>query len=380
MATVATGRGGTTMSRPRALVRDMSAAAASTTPAPTLEIDPRPAYDFLVSLMCDEVVDGQAPEILPADAAWLRESRASLSAGVRRDLRRTFAHDEEGVGIGAAIVPLVVTDSSVRTSADVVALVGRLSATDLIPRLCVPYLCRGEHLERARELADAALAGDASARELLLSSIAEWARPELRGILDDPEEAIRAARRVLRAWHERFATVEARVARMEDRDAADRRREMRTLALGEFVEKTTGGVRVVPEPGLRRLILAPGYFGRPFNEIYGDRDWRLIVYPLGDAALDGDVGSLPTATVRLFKALGDESRLRILRYLADGDLYLTEIADRMNLSKPTVKHHMVQLRTAGLVTVAEVGGLTYYTLRRERLGDASADLQRLLGA
>lgn len=376
---MATGRVSTTAMRPRALVRDMSAAA-TTAPALTVELDPRPAYEFLVSLMLDEEADGQAPEILPADVAWLRDSRASLSAGVRRDLRRTFAHDEESVGIGAAIAPLIVTDPSVRTSADVVALLGRLSVADLTPHLCIPYLCRQEHLDWARELADAALAGDESARDRLQSSVGEWARPELREVLADPEDALRAARRALRAWHERFVTVEVRVARMGASDVAARREEMRALPTGEFIEKTTGGVRVVPEPALRRVILAPSYFGRPFNHLFGDRDWRLIAYPLDEAALDGDVGFLPTSTVRLFKALGDESRLRILRHLADGDLYLTEIADRVGLSKPTVKHHMVQLRTAGLVTVSEVGGLTYYTLRRERLGDASADLQRLLGA
>ncbi len=71
----------------------------------------------------------------------------------------------------------------------------------------------------------------------------------------------------------------------------------------------------------------------------------------GDA-LDGDPGGVPSATLRLFRALGDESRMRILRHLADGDLYLTEIAERMDLSKPTVKHHLAQLRAAGLVTVS----------------------------
>ena len=34
--------------------------------------------------------------------------------------------------------------------------------------------------------------------------------------------------------------------------------------------------------------------------------------------------------------------MRILRLLADGDLYLTEIAQRMGLSKPTVKHHLAR--------------------------------------
>ncbi|HEX7398657.1 MAG TPA: helix-turn-helix domain-containing protein [Candidatus Limnocylindrales bacterium] len=72
--------------------------------------------------------------------------------------------------------------------------------------------------------------------------------------------------------------------------------------------------------------------------------------------------------------------MRILRFLADGDLHLTEIAERMGLSKPTVKHHLAQLRAAGLLTMTETGGLTDYSLRRDRVAEAGPDLARYLGA
>ena len=82
--------------------------------------------------------------------------------------------------------------------------------------------------------------------------------------------------------------------------------------------------------------------------------------------------------MRLHRALGDETRLRILRLLRDRDLYLTEIAGLVELSKPTVKHHLALLRAAGLVTVTDEGGMTYYTLRRDRLDAGSAELKRFL--
>ena len=43
-----------------------------------------------------------------------------------------------------------------------------------------------------------------------------------------------------------------------------------------------------------------------------------------------------------------------------------------------VKHHLALLRAAGLVTLTEEGGLSYYSLRRERLDDASSELKRYL--
>ena len=72
--------------------------------------------------------------------------------------------------------------------------------------------------------------------------------------------------------------------------------------------------------------------------------------------------------------------MRIIRFLADGDLHLTEIAERMGLSKPTVKHHLAKLRAAGLLTMTVTGGLTNYSLRRDRVAEAGPDLARYLGA
>jgi DNA-binding transcriptional ArsR family regulator len=353
----------------RALVRDLS-----TSPAaggePRIEFDVRSAYDFVVSLMVDFT-----PEVLPEDAAWLESSRASLSDGIRRDLRRTFGQADEKIGAGMGLIPLIVADDRVRTAADVVALAGRATVPQLIA-----LTCEMEHMPAAASLAEHALAGDAAAVAELVGLFPESGRPGIERLIGDPDGELRALRRGLRAWRERFESVEARVMRMTERDAGARQVEVAGMGATDAVERATGGVRFGADPGLRRVILAPTYFGRPYNFLFGAQDWRMFAYPIADASLDGDQDAVPGSTVRLFKALGDDSRLRILRLLSGGDLYLTEIAERMGLSKPTVSHHMILLRAAGLVTVTETGGLTYYSLRRDRLADATPDLQRLLGA
>jgi ArsR family transcriptional regulator len=82
--------------------------------------------------------------------------------------------------------------------------------------------------------------------------------------------------------------------------------------------------------------------------------------------------------VRLYRALGDPTRMRILRLLSDRDWYLTELATQLELSKPTTKHHLALLRAAGLVTVTEEGNLTYYSIRRDRIDQAGAQLSQYL--
>ncbi len=353
--------------RPAALVRDLSPRGGS--PQPELILEARAALDFLVSLVSDT-----APELLPEDATWLAEARGSLTAALRRDQDRAFGHGEESSILGWSLIPLVIIDETIRTSADVVAFAGRVTVTDLVRAACDDGTPGDMGL-----LADRYFAGETDVREALIASAPATHRAALERVIDDPDTELRAMRRVLRAWQERFAAVEPRVAAMQERDVAARRDAVDRMPLTDLIEQATNGVRWVPDASIRRVFLTPSYFARPYNYIFDGDGWHMYAYPLADDALDGDPAGVPPATIRLFRALGDESRMRILRYLADGDLYLTEIAERMGLSKPTIKHHLAQLRAAGLVTLTETGSLTYYSIRRERLADAGIELGRYLG-
>jgi len=80
----------------------------------------------------------------------------------------------------------------------------------------------------------------------------------------------------------------------------------------------------------------------------------------------------------LFKALGDETRLDILRFLiAKGDgLCACHIEDYVKeLSQPTISHHLRLLREAGLVTAERKGTWIYYAINpaaRARLAEFAA--------
>jgi DNA-binding transcriptional ArsR family regulator len=186
-------------------------------------------------------------------------------------------------------------------------------------------------------------------------------------------------RRVVHSWLPRYETIEARVGRMLERDVAERRSDDTAHDPIGFVERTTNGIRLVPEQRIRRVVLAPTYFGRPYNSLTKVGDVQLVCYPIADSSLGAADRLAPSAaTVRLYRALGDGSRLRILRLLAERDSYLTEIANELELSKPTIKHHLALLRAAGLVTVTDQGNLTYYSLRRDRADEAGVELRAYL--
>ena len=64
----------------------------------------------------------------------------------------------------------------------------------------------------------------------------------------------------------------------------------------------------------------------------------------------------------LFKALNDTTRREILELLKKGDLSAGEIADRFNISKPSISHHLDLLKQAGLVQSVKEGQYIYYSL------------------
>jgi DNA-binding transcriptional ArsR family regulator len=64
----------------------------------------------------------------------------------------------------------------------------------------------------------------------------------------------------------------------------------------------------------------------------------------------------------LFKALNDSTRREILELLKKRDLTAGEIADRFNISKPSISHHLDLLKQAGLVESIKEGQFIHYSI------------------
>ena len=64
----------------------------------------------------------------------------------------------------------------------------------------------------------------------------------------------------------------------------------------------------------------------------------------------------------LFKALGDENRLRILTMLGDRELCACKLLAALDITQPTLSHHMKILCDAGVVTARREGKWTHYAV------------------
>ena len=65
---------------------------------------------------------------------------------------------------------------------------------------------------------------------------------------------------------------------------------------------------------------------------------------------------------RLFKALGDTTRLRILGLLSGREMCLCEIVDALQGAESTLTHHLRMLLESGLISMRREGKFTYFRL------------------
>jgi DNA-binding transcriptional ArsR family regulator len=347
----------------RAAVRDFSGGGAY-----AIDWDVRPVYDFVFS-MSDEA--GSTDDLPAADRQWLEESKTSLPAAARASAAELFATE-----VAIQVATFAVEHPELRTARQFVDAVATAAPATIVASI----LCEVGREPGVQDLIDAVLAGGHERLADLEAALPDWQRDERLAMVADPPATHARIVEVLRAWLERFEAIEERVARILSRDYASRDPDRDSLTGADLIEKTTNGLRWLGEPGIRRVILAPSYFSRPYNFLLAGADWRFFGYPVRDEALGpSDPLSPPAGLLRLHRALGDDTRLRILKLLARRDLYLTEIAQELDLSKPTIKHHLAMLRAAGLLTVTDAGTVRYYSLRREPLDAASTDLRRFLG-
>lgn len=84
-------------------------------------------------------------------------------------------------------------------------------------------------------------------------------------------------------------------------------------------------------------------------------------------------------TARLFHALADETRLRILEQLADGEQCVCDLTGALEAGQSRLSFHLKTLKDAGLVADRRQGRWIYYTLRPEAV-DELRDVVATIGA
>lgn len=82
---------------------------------------------------------------------------------------------------------------------------------------------------------------------------------------------------------------------------------------------------------------------------------------------------------KVFKALSDPTRRRILQLLREREMTAGELAERFDLSKPTLSGHFAVLREADLVSADKLGTSITYRLNVSTLEEALLGFAEVFG-
>ena len=344
---------------------------------PIVSIEPSPAYELLQSIVVTMGHEGS--DTYEVGAEWVAEMKARAGDDLWKRV------EEVSLGDTDTFIHMIGLVHDTPAPRDVPAFLEHLRETDAdeIRLHLVQFYSREVRRMTPPTVIRAAIGGDVEARrEFLRTSYPEWEMwaSYLERVLDVDGEAFKADLiETLQAWYERvWKPVSLTIMPIVERDAEAKRALVRELPIDRFVTTATNGVEFAPRPGIDRVVMVPSFVNRPLVTYYEFGEALIIIYPVADENVTADSDAPPLRLVRLSKALGDEKRLRILRALADGEKTLMELADMFGVAKTTMHHHMIVLRSAGLISVGV--GSKRYRLRQETVPDVGALLSGYLGA
>lgn len=79
----------------------------------------------------------------------------------------------------------------------------------------------------------------------------------------------------------------------------------------------------------------------------------------------------------IYQALACEIRRRILELLNNGDMYVSEIVEKIGLAQGTVSLHLGILKKAGMVTSRAEGKWKKYMINRDQIEKIVQEVRRL---
>ncbi|MGD8192678.1 ArsR/SmtB family transcription factor [Brevibacillus ginsengisoli] len=241
--------------------------------------------------------------------------------------------------------------------------------------LSLPFL-GGSSQEDRRKSAH----GDALATEALVATcqLHQFFPAYIRFVAGvDGEELRRHLIVLIQLWHDQYLLVHAPdTMSILTRDIKQKQAMLPNLAPEDFVRWATGGVSYPPEPTVTSVLLVPHYAYRPWTIQADMEGTKILYYPVADQSLDWEEDQYrpPLALVQRYKALGDETRLRILKLLYKQNRSLHELTDILEIAKSTVHHHLALLKSAYLVETKD----HLYGLNHSLLSLADAELLQYL--
>jgi len=319
-------------------------------------------------------------EEFPSDDAWIRETRASLDPSLKEALEVLDA-----IGILKKLAIRLLAHNAIDQSVP--------QFIDWIDGLEADYL--GELLANAsgrKKDTRSAESGIRRTKGGVNDTLAAWKGVELPASVWERVDTLRAEPGELRAflvevlrrfWSEHGEADRAACAVVIERELERQRAANRPRTFDELFTDLVGrrpAVGASDFEGIEEIIAVPACHLGPYvvaTQVDEPRPALILTYEPGRVASRGRYEPGAVLPASLFRALGDETRLQILRFLQSGERYGGEIVEHCGLSQPSISRHLRLLAAEGLIGVRREGGTKYYRLNPETFAIIARSIEHL---
>lgn len=182
---------------------------------------------------------------------------------------------------------------------------------------------------------------------------------------------------ILKLWNDQyFAGIEHTLIPLLEEDAAEKQLLSSKMEPRDLIEYATNGVVVEPHEDLHTIVIMPMIHCRPVNYYSQYHGMFIIQYSIDIPETNED--QVPTGLTRFTRALSDEKRLRILRYLAQDLRTKSDIANMMEMSLEAVSSNISTLRAAGLLRTHLNDSNERYSIRLDGVAEMQLFLESYL--
>jgi DNA-binding transcriptional ArsR family regulator/ribosomal protein L20 len=157
---------------------------------------------------------------------------------------------------------------------------------------------------------------------------------------------------ILSKWNEQyFRHLNPNIIQYLHEDAEAKQKFYTANANSEnVIEQVTNGFLVTGFHQVLKTLLIPRYHGGPIVGYKLLPRLHKYFYPI-DIVEEFDSHEPPSSLVRLTQSLSDKNRLKIIKFIHEEPKSFTDIVNHIGLAKSTVHHHIVTLRSSGLVQI-----------------------------
>ena len=316
-----------------------------------VDVDASPIYELLLQVT---VFTGfENLDTYDVGRKWADTQRRRCSARLLDGLDRlggAFANLDQLMGIQAS-----------QPSPSVPAFLRRLEVmSDHELALHLINFYAGIHPEPVEATIMAALAGNRKARATAARALAGDMpeRQEAIGkLLAVPAEELKElALEVISGWYERVFARDEPLAR--NLLAADARAKHTLIGTDpERLVLIATGIKYGRKDRFNKFLLVPTLVMRPWVGVVNYKRTCIYAYPIAE-----DPTSIDTARrglARTYQALGDEVRLRLLKFIAEDALTLEELCRRLEQPEAVVRAHIAVLRASRIVQINCEERITY---------------------